>query len=172
MRNNILIILMVATILLSGCSSKNTNDERKNDDKQQQVEVGQEQSDNEETNVLVGTNKVNFYLFYLSSCSHCHAEREWIASIKDKYPYVNFIMYEATENEELFKSVNKAFDIDNASFPVTIIGNNYMVGYSESKNRKFVRYFEELSTFKNCDVVQSVIDGNDVEVCMKKNENN
>ena len=109
-------------------------------------------------------------MFYSSSCGHCHSEREWIASIQDEYSYVNFVMYEVSEYSDLFRKVAKAYNVENEYVPVTIIGNNYMVGYSESKNRKFIRYFEELSTFENCDVVQAIINDEDVDACMAKNE--
>ena len=171
MKNFILIILMVITIVLSGCSNdKLTDNEKENGKEQDEVVENNNTSNDEENNPDVGTHEVNFYLFYLSTCGHCHSEREWIASIKDEYPYVNFKMYEVTENIELFNLINEAFDVDNDAFPVTIIGNEYMVGYSEAKNRKFIRAIEELSTFENCDVVQAAIDGNDVTACMNQNE--
>lgn len=179
MKNYILIILMIVTILLSGCGKdeKGTEVDRGNDNNnQQEVESGEQNGEDEadseedEPNSDIGKYEVNFYLFYSSSCGHCHSEREWIASIQDEYSYVNFIMYEVSEYSELFTKVTKAYNLENEYVPVTIIGNNYMVGYSEAKNRKFIRYIEELSTFESCDVVQTVIDGGDVEACMAKNE--
>lgn len=172
MKKIMLVLLMTITILLSGCDNK-----EKIENKQNKDIVENENNNNEENNKdeeskeeNSETHQVNFYLFYSASCGHCHSEREWIASIEDEYPNVNFKLYEVSENEDLFLLVNEAFDVDNSAVPVTIIGNNYMIGYSESKNRKFIRYIEELSTFESCDVVQAVIDGKDVEACMKQNE--
>lgn len=161
MKKYILITLMITAILLSGCNSDKLADDENKKDNEQLIE---------EKDPNVGKYDVNFYLFYSSSCSHCHSEREWIASIRNEYSYVNFKMYEVSENQELFEKVTKAYGSSNISVPVTIIGNNYMVGYSDTKNRKFIRYFKDLSTFENCDVVQAIIDNGDVESCMAQNE--
>ena len=169
MKNYILILFMIVTILLSGCSA-DRKEELNDNNNQEQQEQSSQTGEQEEVDPNVGKNKVNVYLFYSSSCGHCHSEREWIASIQDEYSYVNFVMYEVSEYSELFRKVTKAYNVENEYVPVTIIGNNYMVGYSEAKNRKFIRYFEELSTFENCDVVQAIINGEDVAACMAKNE--
>lgn len=168
MKNYILILLMIAIILVSGCSAK--EEKREETDQKQDEIIEQQPAIDEEEITDAGKHKVNFYLFYSSSCSHCHSEREWISTIKDEYPYVNFIMYEVSEYSDLFDKVTKSFDSENEYVPVTVIGNNYMIGYSEAKNRKFIRYIEELSTFESCDVVQTIIDGGDVDSCMKQNE--
>lgn len=168
MKNYILILIMFITIFIAGCNNDQKNNEKLNNNNNSNLEDAVMPSIEEDP--TIGTHEVNFYLFYLSTCSHCHEEMEWIKSIKDEYPYVNFNMYEITENEDLFFSVNESFGTDNVSVPVTIIGNEYMIGYSETRNRKFIRTMKELSTFESCDVVQATIDGNDIESCMKQNE--
>ncbi len=179
------IIIMVIAVLMTGC----TNAENKSDfdDNNQTNDINQNnnngmtenQDDNKEIENINNEedveleeekNQVSFYLFYSNSCQHCHAEREWIASIEDDYPYVDFKLYEASENQELLDKINKAYGVENDSVPITVIGNDYLVGYSDTSNRKFIRYIEDLATFDNCDVVDTIINNGDVEACMQQNE--
>ena len=167
MKNYILIIMMVVTIFLSGCNDSNIDDNKKNSGSGENNVV--DNNDWKDNPNYSNKHEVNFYLFYSDSCSHCHAEREWISSVEEEYPYVNFIMYEVSEYTNLFETVTNGFKSDNEYVPVTIIGNNYMVGYSDTKSRKFIRYIEELSKFDNCDVVDAIVNRKDVDACMKIN---
>jgi len=170
MKNYILIILMIVTIVLSGCNDENVTDKKNNNSQSEQEIVNNDSNEIDDNDTNLEKHDTSFYLFYSSSCGHCHSEREWIASIKEEYPYVDFKMYEVSENEELLKKVKDVYGIESNSVPLTIIGNDYFIGYSETKNRKFIRYFEALATFENCDVVGAIISNEDVNACMAKNE--
>ena len=50
---------------------------------------------------------LKFYLFYQESCPHCHDEMEFINSIKDEYPTVDFVFYEISLNEMNYNFYNK-----------------------------------------------------------------
>lgn len=171
MKKKVLIILIAAIFLVTGCKSEEKDKKEPVVENKDEVSKDNNGEENENTNMNenIGKNKVDFYLFYSDSCGHCHNERTWIDSIKDDYPYVEFHLYEVSEEYELFNKVRDAYKIEDEYVPVTIIGNDYFVGYSESKNRKFIRYIEELSSKENCGVVDVIINNGDVDSCMKIN---
>lgn len=172
MKKKILVSFLVALFLLVGCTNNSEPREEENTSKEEDV-VEENINNNEDTTIEnnedIGKYKVDFYLFYSEHCGYCHNEREWIDSIKDDYPYVNFKLYEVSEESELFEKVKTVYRIEGDYVPVTIIGNDYFVGYSEAKNRKYIRYVEELSTKENCGVVDAIINDEDVDSCMKIN---
>ena len=176
MKKKFLIVLLTAVLLVTGCNNK-VEDEKNNKVEEQQNKVDEENNDvvENENNVEIEKNpdagkyNVDFYLFYSESCGHCHNEREWIESVKNDYPYVEFHLYEVSQETELFRKVMTEFGVEDEYVPLTIIGNDYFVGYSESRNRKFIRYIEELSMKENCGVVDVIIKDGDVEACMNVN---
>lgn len=174
MKKKILISFLAVIFLLAGCSTSDKQKEtsRGNDNEEESVNNN---TDNNEDIIIkpeedIEKNKVDFYLFYSESCGYCHSEREWIESIKNDYPYVNFKLYEVSKDRELFEKVKTVYGIEDDYVPVTIIGNDYFVGYSDTKNRKYIRYIEELSAKENCGVVDVIINDADVTSCMKIND--
>jgi len=81
-------------------------------------------------------NKVNLYLFHNADCSHCAQEIKWLNSIKDEYEdYLNIYMYEVVydkDNSILFDKVADRLNISSDSYPTTIIGDKYYIGYSDT----------------------------------------
>lgn len=88
------------------------------------------------TGVEGENGKINLYLFYGQECPHCEEERKWLKTIKKNYKdYLNIYYFEVWHNEDNKKIMNKVknhFDITQDGVPLTIIGNDYYVGYSES----------------------------------------
>lgn len=81
-------------------------------------------------------DKINLYLFYGKECPHCEEERKWLKTIKENYKdYLNIYYFEVWHNEdnkEIMNKVKNQFNIREEGVPLTIIGNDYYVGYSES----------------------------------------
>ena len=81
-------------------------------------------------------NKINLYLFYSESCPHCHEEIEYLKTIKEKYKdNLNIFKYEVTKNEnnsKMLESVKKTYGVNNQYVPFTAIGEDYIVGFSET----------------------------------------
>ena len=84
----------------------------------------------------VEENKINIYLFYSSTCPHCHDEIEYLKDVKKKYGNkINIYKYEVTENRNnnvLMNTVKSLFDFDSNGVPFTVIGEEYIFGFSES----------------------------------------
>lgn len=88
------------------------------------------------TGVEAKEGKINLYLFYGKECPHCEEERKWLKTIKENYKeYLNIYYFEVWHNEdnkEIMNKVKNQFNIREEGVPLTIIGNDYYVGYSES----------------------------------------
>ena len=84
---------------------------------------------------------VNIYLFYSKTCPHCAAEEEYFKDLKTKYgDKINIYTYEVTENttnNHNMEEIKKYFNVTSEGVPFTIIGDTYIMGYTESYNSKF-----------------------------------
>ncbi|MGN1311548.1 MAG: hypothetical protein ACI4U4_00870 [Bacilli bacterium] len=94
---------------------------------------------------IVGSNvledKVNIYLFYSSTCPHCHKELKYFDILENsKYKdNINIYTYEVTGNDvnnDYMISAKKLFDLSGPSVPFTIIGDKYLLGYGEGTDKK------------------------------------
>lgn len=80
-------------------------------------------------------NKINLYLFHGKECPHCEEERNWLDSIKEDYDDLNIYDYEVWHNDhnkELMNQVKETLNINTTGIPLTIIGNDYYVGFSDT----------------------------------------
>lgn len=183
MKKNIFLILIVLFLMCCGCDkSKEKNNDEINRDSLKSNEIsnsntnnnGSSSNDSSESKDYdeskVGDNQVTLYLFYSSTCPHCHAEIEWLDSIKDKYKYLNIVKYEASQNTNLYESVVDKLNVNSYSVPLTIIGSDFNIGYSELKNDTFINLIKKYSTYKHCDVVDTIKDNGDVEKCINSNK--
>lgn len=88
------------------------------------------------TNSKVEKKKINLYLFHGRDCPHCEAERKWLKTIEKKYEeYLNIHMFEVwydEDNASMMNAVKEKLEITKSGVPLTIIGEEYYVGYSES----------------------------------------
>ncbi len=179
MRKFLIILLILLTV---GCGKNDVTEENKrgNDESNSQETTSSVSSNSNVTSnvqtkdydkTLVGKNKVTLTLFYSSTCNHCHEEIEWLDSIASSYPYLTINKYEASENIDFYTLTKEKMKIDSEYVPLTIIGNEYRIGYSSASNSELISLIEELSTRSNCDAVSVVKANGDVAACMKQNEN-
>lgn len=99
------------------------------------------------TSSKVEEGKINLYLFHGKECPHCEDERNWLNNIKKRYDdYLNVKMFEvwhSKENSKLMEKVKKEFDINSEGVPLTIIGDEYYVGFSDSISSKMENKIKE-----------------------------
>ena len=80
-------------------------------------------------------NKINIYLFYSETCPHCHDELEHLKVVEKKYKgKINIYKYEVTKNKKnniLMSTVKSLFEFDGLGVPFTVIGEEYIYGFSE-----------------------------------------
>lgn len=82
-----------------------------------------------------GSDGVELTLFWGDGCPHCADEKEWLASIEDDYPDLTVTMYEVwydQANQELLAQTAEEMGFDPGGVPVTIIGDQVWVGWSEA----------------------------------------
>lgn len=165
-------VLIILIILVSGCSPKKINNENVNSSLSSYnllIDII-DYLDGLDSK-LVGTNEVNLYLFYSSTCPHCHAEIDWLDDIKDEYPYLNVIKYEASDNFEFYEATVEQMKINDYHVPLTIIGSDFYVGFSEYKKDDIIKLIEKYSKYKHCDMVNIIKEGNDITKCNSINKN-
>ena len=93
----------------------------------------------------IDEDKINIYLFYSESCPHCHDEIEYLDSIKDKYD-INIYMYEVTKDEDnnvLMKTVKNLYSFNGSGVPFTVIGEEYIYGFSDTVEEKIEGLIKE-----------------------------
>ena len=106
---------------------------------------------------LNNSHEVNLYLFYSPSCGHCHNELTWLDSIKDKYPSLHIYKYDVFDNTDLYDYVNKEMNINTDYVPLTIIGSNYKIGFSDSTKESLTTIIEEYSKTGYEDKITEII---------------
>jgi len=172
-----ILVVMISLLLLVGCNSKKVDNDSNSNNKSNSNVSNSNISPDSNSNInidydktKVGTYKVNFYLFYLSTCPHCHEELEWLEGIKKQYPYVNFIKHEVQEDSSLYEKVVEKMGINDYHVPLTIIGNDYIIGYSAGKNSEITNLMKKYSTFSSCDMVKTIENNGNIDNCKKNNQ--
>ncbi len=165
-------VFLICIFLLVGCGEKEkpTSSSNSADNSSSNQNTN---SNPTEVDPDVGKYDVDFYLFHLSYCEHCQEEMAWIESIKNDYPYLKIHTYEidtSKEREEIYNKVREQMGITSDYVPLTIIGEDFYVGFSESKGRKFLRNVNERSKKDYCDVVGTILEDGDVQACIEHNK--
>lgn len=110
------------------------------------------------------TTKVPLYLFYSETCPHCHNEIEFLKALKQEIPELEIHAFEISKNKanvELLQKTAEEFEADSRFVPFTVIGKNYLTGYSnDAATGSQIRTLAEDCLEKNCpDLVGDIING-------------
>jgi len=82
--------------------------------------------------------QVKLYLFWQDGCPHCAAEKAFLADLKKIKPYDSALelhYYDVAgnnDNIDLLKQLSKKMNFSVSSVPVTIIGNQYFIGFDSA----------------------------------------
>ena len=107
-------------------------------------------------------DKITLYLFYGDGCPHCAQEKIFLDSIKDSYDNLDIVMYEVwknPENQKFLEQVKNELGIQRSGVPVTIIGDTYMVGWSEALEGRVTRAIRFYNQNDYVDVVEQIKNG-------------
>ena len=143
-------LVIISLFLLVGCNSKKEENNSNLNNNISNSNITSNSNSNANVDYdesKVGTYKVNFYLFHLSTCPHCHEELKWLESIEKQYPYLNIIKYEVQEDSSLYEKVVEKMGINDYHVPLTIIGNDYKIGYSSEKNDELINLIKKYLFF-------------------------
>lgn len=125
--------------------------------------------------------KVNFYIFYGSTCGYCQRLHEYVAEL-EKDPTINYMFnvvdYEVwgdAENNRLMTEVAKDMDYDVTGVPVYVIGEQIFGGYSEERNDSIRKAIEDAYSNKDTkdmvsDIAAEILSGDRTSSESKKNK--
>lgn len=88
---------------------------------------------------FVNAEEVTMYFFYGETCPHCEKEHEFLDELEKEYENLTILRYEVwynEENQELMKEKADEVGLTTQKVPLTIVGDNYIVGYTTSYNSK------------------------------------
>ena len=107
-------------------------------------------------------DKVTLYLFHGDGCPHCAEEKVFLEDLKKDNPELDVVMYEVwydSDNAAFLQTVQENLDINTKGVPVTIIGDNYFIGYEAATGQKIRRAVEYYDDHEYVDQVQKIKDG-------------
>lgn len=96
---------------------------------------------------------LNVYFFWGDGCPHCEKEKPFLDRLESENENINVYRYEVWKNRknlELMVKVGKELKLDISGVPVTIIGDEAFVGYSEGYTSKQIEDRVELCLGKGC----------------------
>lgn len=79
----------------------------------------------------VSEAELKAYFFWSSGCPLCNAEKQYLETLKTKYPNLEIEKLELSkrENLEIFKKTLDELQIENAAVPLFVIGKKYVLGW-------------------------------------------
>lgn len=105
------------------------------------------------THTELEDNKINLYLFHGAECPHCEEERKWLKTIEEDYKdYLNIYYFEVWHNDDnkyLMSKIQKEFGIVKDGVPLTIVGDEYYLGYSLSIGSRIENKIKEYIELEN-----------------------
>ena len=119
---------------------------------------------------LAHAKDVNLYLFHSSTCPHCKEERLYLKKLQKKYDYVKVKEYEIHDSISVTEQVRDGLKIKESYVPITVIGNDYIIGFSKSTESDIEDLIEQYKDTDYCDVVNAILNKKDVVSCKKKNK--
>lgn len=113
---------------------------------------------------------VDLYLFYSSTCPHCKDERNYLKDLQQKYDYLNVHEYEVHDNISVTAKVKDELGIKESYVPITIIGSDYMIGFSTATKSDIEMLIDVYHNNDGCDATKKIIQGKSIKSCLKQNE--
>ena len=75
---------------------------------------------------------VVLYFFWGDGCSYCEKEKEFLHELHQKYPQLDMRWFETwnhLELKEFADAIRKAYAVERASVPLTVLGDWTMIGF-------------------------------------------
>ena len=120
---------------------------------------------------FISAKDVKLYLFHSSTCPHCKEERVYLKKLQKKYNYLKVKEYEIHDNALVTEKVRDGLNIKESYVPITVIGNDYIIGFSSITKDDIEDLINEYKDSDYCDVVEAIIKGKKVKKCKEINRN-
>ena len=105
------------------------------------------------TKTEIDNSKINLYLFHGAECPHCEEEREWLKSIEKDYKNsVNIYYFEVWHddtNKDYMSDIKEKLKISQNGIPLTIIGDKYFIGFSDTIGSQIENQLKEYLEIEN-----------------------
>ncbi len=110
----------------------------------------------------VSAKEATLYFFYGEGCPHCAKEEIFLKTMEEKYEELKVERYETYNNSNNRALMNKKKDelgVTSAGVPFTIIGEEYLLGYTESYADRLENYIKEAiaDDETNCKVDENIL---------------
>ena len=100
---------------------------------------GTEFAFNHESDINLGRNKPNIYIFWGDGCPHCKALAKFISKLpaetKDKVNIYSFEVWSDKDNKSFMKKFGKYLGQDVSGVPFMVIGDKIFDGYSSGDTK-------------------------------------
>ena len=119
---------------------------------------------------IVFANDVDLYLFHSSTCPHCKEEKEYLKKLEEDYDYLSVHYYEVHDDMIVTNKVKEGLKIKENYVPITVVGSDYIVGFSSVTEDDIKSLIEKYHDNGGCDAVSKILEGKDISDCIKQNE--
>ena len=119
---------------------------------------------------IVFANDVDLYLFHSSTCPHCKEEKEYLKKLEEDYDYLSVHYYEVHDDMIVTNKVKEGLKIKENYVPITVVGSDYIVGFSSVTEDDIKSLIEKYHDNGGCDAVSKILEGKDISGCIKQNE--
>ena len=130
-------------------STESTQTENTNQSTSKQSQ-GTEFAFNHESNIDLGSNKPNIYIFWGDGCPHCKALAKFMSKLpaetKDKVNVYSFEVWSDKDNKAFMKKFGKYLSQDVSGVPFMIIGDKIFDGYSSGDTKTDQQILDAINT--------------------------
>jgi len=130
-------------------STESTQTENTNQSNSKQSQ-GTKFAFNHESDIDLGSNKSNIYIFWGDGCPHCKALAKFISKLpaetKDKVNIYSFEVWGDKDNKTLMKNFGKYLGQDVRGVPFMVIGDKIFDGYSSGDTKTDQQILDAINT--------------------------
>ena len=105
---------------------------------------------NHESDIDLGSNKPNIYIFWGDGCPHCKALAKFISKLpaetKDKVNIYSFEVWSDKDNKSFMKKFGKYLGQDVSGVPFMVIGDKIFDGYSSGDTKTDQQILDAINT--------------------------
>ena len=105
---------------------------------------------NHESDIDLGSNKSNIYIFWGDGCPHCKALAKFISKLpaetKNKVNIYSFEVWGDKDNKTLMRNFGKFLDQDVRGVPFMVIGDKIFDGYSSGDTKTDQQILDAINT--------------------------
>lgn len=129
---------------------------------------------------IMANEQVNIYIFHNYNCPHCHKALEYFNNLTKQDTAIKLYDYELLYNENaynrvLYNDICDLMTIKVRSVPLIIIGNDYYIGFSDSKKDtllKAIDYYKQNDYQDIVGIKLGLVDENNKPIITQESNDN